>query len=107
MTLEDLVQEVTEWHYQEYGTKTMDKPIGNKLREEACEFRDEVCLENKERAKVEAADCLILLCAWAGRNGIDLIAEARKKFDIVRNRNQRQRDIERGIIHEAAGASNG
>lgn len=93
MTFEELVSEVKEWHVSHFGTTNLNMAIAKKLVEEASEFR-------VSRTPEEAADVLIVLCAWAGRNGIDLLEEAHKKLAIVKDRNQIERDKVRGILPE-------
>lgn len=91
MTFDELVTEVTDWHLSHFGTADINLAIAKKLVEESSEFR-------VTRTTEEAADVLIVLCAWAGRNGVDLIEAAQMKLGIVRERNQIERDKERGIL---------
>ena len=91
MTLEDLIAEVTGWHYSHFGTANIDLALAKKLVEEASEFR-------VSRTPEEAADVLIVLCAWAGRHNVDLLEAARIKLEIVKGRDQIARDKERGIL---------
>jgi NTP pyrophosphatase (non-canonical NTP hydrolase) len=96
---DDLVADVTEWHIETFGPYTPWKALAAKLREEAGELADVMeqwegmCGEVAE----ESADVQMILCAIAGRNDIDQIAETRKKLEIVKGRDQLARDRERGI----------
>lgn len=97
--LQHLVNDVTEWHRSEFGSFLNWKAAAAKLREEANELADimesweGVCLEFFQ----EMADVQLVLCAIAGKTGTDLEEEARKKLEIVRNRDQKARDRQRGI----------
>ncbi len=83
--MKELQKQIGEWHIEEFGEYFSNKALAKKLLEEAAEFM-------VERVPEEAADILILLMAWAHRNNVDLIKEAVKKFEIVKNRNQKERD---------------
>ena len=88
-TLEALQAAVGRWHWSMFGTYG-NKRIARKVLEEAAEFMVEQSAENPE--KKEAADVLIGLMAWAHRNDVDLVALAAEKFEIVKGRNQKERD---------------
>ena len=80
-----LTRRVGEWHVKEFG-ECSNKRICRKLLEESAEFM-------VDKTEEEAADVLIMLMAWAHRNNVDLLQAARKKFEVVRHRDQAARDI--------------
>lgn len=55
----------------------------DKLREEVGEFFDDPSGD-------EAADVIFVLCRWAEAAGVDLSAELRRKFAVVRSRRYMQ-----------------
>lgn len=97
-TLDILIREVTAWHVDHFGRQPMHGPLARKLVEEAGEFAEWAEIGQEDIALDEAADVLIVLCAWAGRHDLDLLGAARKKLAIVKERDQIARDKERGII---------
>jgi phosphoribosyl-ATP pyrophosphohydrolase len=105
-TLDDLIRDVTVWHRDHFGHAPMDWPLAQKLAEEAIEFKTAVgSMAPFTEWTEEAADVLIVLCAWAGRNGVDLLDVAYRKLEIVKGRNQMARDAERGITRDPADVS--
>ncbi len=86
-----LQAEVGEWHRSYFGPAPINDRLYKKFREESQEWLDGPTAE-------ESADVLIVLCAWADRNGFDLEAVAREKLAKVRGRDQLSRDALRGII---------
>lgn len=88
-----IIQEIGEWHVEHFGNKGENPHIFRKLQEEFQEFMANPSSE-------ECADIIIVLSAWAYRNGVDLDAAVRDKFDIVKRRDQLQRDIDRGLYNE-------
>jgi hypothetical protein len=87
-TLSTLQQDVATWHQAAWPADIPDHSFGTKLLEEMDEW---LGADGPEKAE-EAADLLIVLCAWASRRGVDLVAQARAKLHIVRNRDQPARD---------------
>lgn len=79
------------WHVECFGALGDQEACVRKFAEEAAEFAANPSGE-------EAADCVIVLLAWAHRQGIDLMGAVRTKFDIVRQRDQLARDIAKGIV---------
>ncbi len=93
-------EEIGAWHLATFG-ECSNKRIARKLLEEAAEFMCAVdvvhCLTGGANANLterawEAADIMIVLMAWAHRNGVDLEAAAREKFEIVKSRKQEERE---------------
>lgn len=100
MTLEDLQARVGAWHVETFGVTGMNSRMAAKLIEEAREVGQSVMRQEPPSCLgEELADCLIVLCAIAERNGIDLLAAAEAKFAVVSHpdRNQVERDNARGI----------
>lgn len=107
-TIEDCIDEllarvgvqskIGAWHVETYGATSPDRIYGlySKLDEETAELLD----ADDRHAPEEAADCVIVLFALAHRMGFDLMEEVAKKFEIVRNRDQRGRDIAKGLIKD-------
>ena len=87
------------WHVTTYGREPMSATrMVDKWKEEARELLDELRNGTRtEKIHEEMADCAILLLAMAHREGVELESLITAKFDIVRNRDQKARDIERGI----------
>jgi phosphoribosyl-ATP pyrophosphohydrolase len=79
-----LQSEIGEWHIKEFGD-VPGKRIARKALEEAAEF---MVARNAE----EAADVVIVLMAWAHRNGVDLASAIVEKFAIVKARDQKARE---------------
>lgn len=94
MSLSELQQMVGEWHVSQFDADCPLTRLFRKLREEHNELQD---AEDHEEA-AESADVLICLLAIAHRRGFDLDKVVTDKFEIVRNRDQRKRDEERGIL---------
>lgn len=96
MNIHDLQTEVGAWHrsvFGEYDAKDHVRAIAQKAQEESRELRNEPCPE-------EVADLLICALAAADRLGMDAVEAVRAKLEILRHpdRNQRQRDRQRGIV---------
>lgn len=88
-------ERIGKWHLETFGACS-NKRIARKLLEECAEFMVAQSYPgtpqaNQHRAE-EAADVLMVLIAWAHRNQVDLLAEVEKKFNIVKNRDQKARD---------------
>lgn len=93
MTLTDGVAAVGAWHRETFGEHDPAehrKALDDKLDEELVEYR-------ADRTGEELADLQILLLAIAAREEIDLEAEVIAKFEILKGRDQKARDRERGI----------
>jgi hypothetical protein len=87
-TLSTLQQDVAAWHQTTWPHDVPDHSFGTKLLEELDEW---LAAEGPEKADAAAA-LLLVLCAWASRRGIDLVATARAKLDLVRHTDQPARD---------------
>lgn len=83
--------EIGTWHVEHFGSLGEEPALLRKLAEEVQEFLSCPCGD-------EAADICIVLYAWCHRYGVSLDAEIRDKFDIVKSRNQIERDRVKGII---------
>ena len=98
-TLASLTREVSEWHYSQFGNIHLG-PMVRKLREEVKELTDiwdfwgGPCRELWE----ESADVIIVLLGMAGRFDVDLTPYIVEKLEVLKGRDQIQRDIERGIL---------
>lgn len=98
--LESMQVEIGCWHLATFP-EASNKRIARKLLEESAEFMvavSETAISElptdatiKQRRE-EAADVLMVLMAWAHRNDVDLLAEVRRKFEIVRKRDQASRE---------------
>lgn len=90
----ELAKEMASWHKSVYPEpdSVMVPHIFKKAKEEFQEFVDDPCEE-------EAADVVMCLLAWLERSGFDAEKAIRRKLAALNdpNRNQRQRDKERGI----------
>ncbi len=107
MTFEELQSQVGQWHRKTFSPDCINTRLGLKLVEEAKEFllmADLTAVPNTD-AMEEAADCLIVLMAWAERNNADLIGAAAAKLEILKGRDQKARDAERGIIEPTSDKS--
>ena len=95
-SLHEWQYKIGDWHEKEFGTftETLDEALWKKLEEEAYEA---VHAEGSEVAD-ELADVLIVTMALAHRYGINIEDALRRKFNIVRSRNQRQREVDRGLL---------
>jgi NTP pyrophosphatase (non-canonical NTP hydrolase) len=97
-TLRDLQTRIGEWLVATFGPNdphsNQVSEVRRKLDEEVEEFRS----SQGEHSREEAADIVIVLLNFAHRSDFDLMAEVERKFAIVKaRRDQRARDIERGI----------
>jgi hypothetical protein len=93
MEFKTLQEAIGEWHLRTFDSVNINRRMALKLVEEAREFSDSSGMD-----KTEAADCLIILMAWAKRNDVDIIQAAADKFQIVIQRDQVARDKERGLF---------
>ena len=113
--LSELEEAVGKWHRETYGEMTpkLRTAMDRKWDEEQDELRDAGPCELPQ----EAADCLIVLLTFTSRfgwtvqkadalayltrlanhEGFDLLAEAERKLEKVKGRDQLQRDRERGL----------
>ena len=98
--MKDLQKEILDWHLKEFGEGAKKSTIAiktlDKIEEEYQEFLE--TLQGTLEEAEEIADIFIALLAYSGRMGYDMDAEIRRKFEIVKNRNQRQRDEDRGLL---------
>ena len=98
--MKDLQKQITDWHLKEFGEGGKKSTIAlktlDKIEEEYQEFLG--TLQGTLEEAEEIADIIIVLLAYAGRMDYDMDAEVRRKFEIVKNRDQRQRDEDRGLI---------
>ena len=98
--MKDLQAEILNWHVATFGEGAIGSEIADRTLEKLEEEYSELWLTHpgsSDEAE-EIADIIIVLLAYAGRMGHDMDAEIRRKFDVVKNRDQRQRDKERGLI---------
>lgn len=86
-------KDVGAWHEKTFTPDDIEWRLAEKLCEEAGEFKNAVgCYGKHETVAEEAADCMIVLMAWAHRNDVDLLAAVRRKFAIVQQRDQGARE---------------
>lgn len=96
MSIEELQQSIGEWHEKTYGDCPQPR-IALKVLEESAELYAAVKLPNNSLWEtLEAADVLIALLALSHRGNMNLMRMAEEKFELVKKRDQKQRDIERG-----------
>lgn len=88
--MKDLQQAIGTWHVETFGPIRSGYLLA-KLREEFEEFMAAPSPE-------EAADIVICLMALMHRAGFDLQTAIEEKFEIVRSRDQKKRDEERGLF---------
>jgi len=88
---------IGQWHLETFGPHCTNERILRKFNEERLEL--ELAVQDGTNWPQEAADVVIVLMSLCDRNGIDLMAEVAKKFEIVKTRgsSQVQRDLERGV----------
>lgn len=85
-------EQIGKWHRSTFGNQNIGRRLLAKFREESSEFLSCPLPD-------EAADCVIVLFAYADRQGFDLMKAVEAKFKIVKARGSTQieRDKERGI----------
>ena len=89
MTTDDLQFAIGTWGNETFPSATPDSIVVHLGRE--------VVELSESHAPEEGADCLLLLFHHAHKCGYDLLAEARKKFEINRDRKWGKAD-EHGVV---------
>ena len=87
--MNDFQTQVGEWADKKFP-QSNNKSMTEHLRREVKELID-------SNEPVEAADCFLILLHHAHKNGYDLLEEAKKKFEIVQNRQYGEPD-EMGVV---------
>lgn len=97
--MRQLQDEIGAWADATFGAEPRSaKRTAGKWAEESMELLSALQGNGpRERIHDELADCAILLFNMASREGVDLEQLVRAKFEVVRNRDQVQRDIDRGL----------
>lgn len=89
-------QQITDWHLATFGPHCTNERILRKFNEERREL--EIAVEDGADWPQEAADVVIVLYSLCGRNGVDLDAEVRRKFEQVKARiDQLERDARKNL----------
>jgi NTP pyrophosphatase (non-canonical NTP hydrolase) len=92
----NIQQQITDWHLATFGPHCTNERIERKLVEEVIECR--LALSDGADWPQEAADVVIVLYSLCGRNGVDLDAEVRRKFEQVKARtDQIERDARKKL----------
>ncbi len=76
--MNEFQKEVAAWQDATFPTGTAESALEH-LKREIVELVDSQC-------PTEAADCLLLLIAFANKKGFNLFEEAKKKFEINKTR---------------------
>lgn len=99
MTIHNYQRAIGDWHIETFGKEVSANRMARKWDEESTELANAI-LANADKSDIgeEIADCFIMLCAIADRNGIRFSDAVAAKFDIVKSRDQLARDRERGIL---------